>query len=339
MVHRNLSIITDVSSRALTQEDIAVITHPLVHGIILFSHNFACSEQLTALVSEIRQIKPEIIICVDHEGGRVQRFCSDQFTRLPAMQLLGNLFSIQPHTALDLARKTGWLLAEELGDHGIDFSFTPVLDLDAGYNQVIADRSFSADPEVVTCLAEALIQGIHATGIKVVAKHFPGHGHVTEDSHKTLPIDKRSLLQIADHDLLPFQYLIQKGLVDAVMPAHVLYPNIDALPAGFSPYWLQHLLRGQLRFSGLIISDDLSMLAVASIGSIEYATDLAIAAGADALLVCQNPENTLKVLAHLDARQIQPGNIRTMQRIITGYQPPFSREEVKDQLAHFVHRH
>lgn len=256
------------------------------------------------------------------------------------MQLLGNLFVMQPQTALDLAYKTGWLLATELADHQIDFSFTPVLDLDVAMNQVIANRSFSADPHSVSRLAEALILGINSVGMKVVAKHFPGHGHVSEDSHKTLPIDQRPLAAIEAEDLLPFRYLIQKKLVDAVMPAHVLYPSADSMPAGFSQFWLQSILGRQMGFSGLIISDDLSMLAVKSVGSISHAANLAIDAGTDALLVCQNRRNRLDLLAYLDAAKVQPGNIQSMARQsrIRTTTPGLSRQAVRDQLKHWQHQ-
>lgn len=333
MKHKNIAIITDIAGHTLTREDKKVIAHPLVQGIILFTHNFVCSAQLIKLIDSIRNIKPQIIICVDHEGGRVQRFRSDGFTPLPAMQTLGNLFALQPQTALDLTYKTGWLLATELTDHGIDFSFTPVLDLDMGLNQVIGERSFGADAHSVYVLAEALIQGIGSTGMKVVAKHFPGHGHVKEDSHQTLPIDQRSLAAIESQDLLPFRYLIQKRLVDAVMPAHVLYPVLDSVPAGFSQFWLKDLLRKRLGFSGLIMSDDLSMLAVQAVGSLTNAAKLAIDAGVNALLVCQNQANTLNLLAYLDAAQVQPEDIRAMARRseVTGSQV-FSKDEVKSCL-------
>lgn len=333
---KRIAVVTDVSGTYLTQGDIALLLHPLVQGVILFAHHFTCSAQLIALTRAIRAVKPHLIISVDHEGGRVQRFRKDLFTHLPSLRFFAQLYAREPHTALRLVYQTGWLLATELSEHGIDFSYTPVLDLDAGFNQVIGDRSFGAEPYLVTLLAQTMIHGIQSTGMKVVGKHFPGHGYVTEDSHQTLPVDNRPLSQIKSKDLLPFKDIIKKGAMNAIMPAHILYAAVDPLPAGFSRYWLQQVLRQQLGFSGLIFSDDLSMQAVAAIGTLERATELALGAGVDALLVCQNREYSLSVLKHLDQLEVPPASLAPMLfRPIHHDHLAHSKTEIKKQLAYW----
>lgn len=290
-------VIIDVEGKYLANNDRELLSHSLVGGIILFTRNYESREQLQALVSEIRQLDPSLLICVDHEGGRVQRF-REGFTRIPSMQLLGDYWLSQGQSdeALMTIKDVGWLLAAELIACGIDISFTPVLDLDRDRSSIIGDRAFSDDPELCSVLAGALIEGLHDAGMASTGKHFPGHGSIVADSHLELPVDDREWATIETHDVIPFRNLSSQ--LDAVMPAHVLYPKVDAdNPAGFSPYWLQEILRKQLGFDGVIFSDDLSMAGAAETGDIFARADAAIAAGCDSVLVCNDRESADKLLS------------------------------------------
>ncbi|MGH8802868.1 MAG: beta-N-acetylhexosaminidase, partial [Casimicrobiaceae bacterium] len=235
----------------------------------------------------MRALRSELLIAVDHEGGRVQRFTGRPFTQLPSMRSLGALWDSDPEAARRTAYRHGQTIARELIAHGVDFSFAPVLDLDWGRCSVIGDRAFHADPVVVADLAGHLVRGLAAKGAPAVAKHFPGHGHVDADSHHLLPVDPRSLDTILRHDLVPFAALIAQG-IEAIMPAHVLYPSVDTRPAGFSPVWLGDVLRRRLGFDGLVFSDDLEMAGAQSAGDIVARADAAVAAGCDAVLVCND---------------------------------------------------
>ena len=283
-------LMIDIAGTELSELDRERLCHPLVGGIILFTRNYASREQLTALCSEIHALRePRLLIAVDHEGGRVQRF-REGFTRLPAMRRLGELHAQDAAAGLAAARAVGELLASELLACGVDFSFTPVLDLDYGQSTVIGDRSFGRDPAVVAALANALVEGLHAAGMKSCGKHFPGHGHVAADSHVAIPVDERSLAQLQE-DIAAFRL----GRVDAVMPAHVIYPAVDHRPAGFSPVW-QKMLREELGFDGVVFSDDLSMEGASVAGGILERVQAAWDAGCDMLLVCNAPEAAGQVL-------------------------------------------
>ena len=283
-------LMIDVAGFELTELERQRLKHPLVGGLILFARNYQSPGQLAALCAEVHSLRsPRLLITIDHEGGRVQR-CREGFTRLPAMRRLGELYVREPAQALDAARDIGYVLAAELRHCGVDLSFTPVLDLDWGRASVVGDRAFSGNPEVVVALAGALIEGLRRAGMACCGKHFPGHGWANADSHVALPVDPRPLTEIAA-DLEPYRRLN----LDAVMPAHVVYPQVDARPAGFSPVWIG-TLRDQLHFSGVIFSDDLSMhgasLAGDTVGRVQAAWD----AGCDLLLVCNSPDSVGDVL-------------------------------------------
>jgi len=277
-----------VEATALTAADRARLAHPLVGGAILFARNYVSRAQLSALTNDIRALRfPALVIGVDHEGGRVQRF-RDDFTSVPPMRSLGETYDNNREGALAQAESWGGLIADELASCGIDFSFTPVLDLDFGASAIVGDRAFHRDAHTVAALAAALCRGLHRGGMAAVGKHFPGHGNVAVDSHVDLPIDRRSYAEIAAADLVPFATLARDGLLDAVMPAHVLYPEVDANAAGFSSVWLQDVLRGRLGFDGLIFSDDLEMGGARGVGDIVARADAALSAGCDMVLACND---------------------------------------------------
>jgi beta-N-acetylhexosaminidase len=281
--------VIDVAGTELAVEDRRRLLDPIAGGVILFTRNFASGAQLARLTADIHALRtPPLVIAVDHEGGRVQRF-REGFTRLPPMRVLGRAWDDDAEGAKRLARAVGYVLAAELRAHGIDLSFTPVLDLDYGASTVIGDRAFHSDPHVVRELATALIYGLREAGMGAVGKHFPGHGHVRADSHLELPLDERSYAEIEAADLVPFARLIDAGL-PAIMPAHVVYSEVDARPAGFSPVWLKSVLRERLGFQGLVFSDDLSMAGAAAAGGIVERAHAALDAGCDMVLVCNDPE-------------------------------------------------
>ncbi|KQW65798.1 MULTISPECIES: beta-N-acetylhexosaminidase [unclassified Methylibium] len=285
-------IVLDIAGTALDADDRRRLQHPLVGGLILFARNWQHRAQLTALTAEIKALRPDVLVCVDHEGGRVQRFRSDGFTHLPPMRALGELWlddgKAGPGSgamrATDAATACGYVLAAELRACGVDFSFTPVLDLDHGPSGVIGDRAFHRDPRVATLLAKSLMHGLLLAGMASCGKHFPGHGYVAADSHTEVPVDRRTLRQILGDDALPYEWLSTS--LASVMPAHVIYPKVDALPAGFSPRWLQDILRGRLGFTGAIFSDDLSMQGATVAGTPTAAGIAALNAGCDLVLLC-----------------------------------------------------
>jgi beta-N-acetylhexosaminidase len=288
----------DLKGTALDSEERELLAHPLVGGVILFTRNYESLEQIEALISSIHALKePRLLVAVDHEGGRVQRF-RDGFTPLPPVRLLGEIYDRDPKYARRLAAITGWLMAAELRAIGIDFSFTPVLDLDRGVSVVIGDRAFHSEPDVVIALASAYIRGMSRAGMAAVGKHFPGHGSVAADSHIALPVDERSWRKIQCKDLLPFKDMIGLGL-SAIMPAHVLYSFVDSLPAGFSRFWLEDVLRGQLGFRGVVISDDLSMAGAGVAGAISERVRVALKAGCDMALVCNHSRGYALLLDEL----------------------------------------
>jgi beta-N-acetylhexosaminidase len=281
-------LIIDVAGLSLTKQDCERLKHPLVGGIILFARNWKNREQLSALCSDIKQIRQDLLICVDHEGGRVQRFKTDGFTHLPTMRALGELWMKDALKATNAATACGYVLASELRACGVDFSFTPVLDLDFGESSVIGDRSFHRDPRVAALLAKSLMHGLLQSGMANCGKHFPGHGFVKADSHTDIPFDKRSLKAILSDDAAPYNWL--SSSLTSVMPAHVIYPKVDNRPAGFSSKWLGDILRGQCGFTGAIFSDDLSMEGARLIDdkrvSYTEAAVTALNAGCDMVLLC-----------------------------------------------------
>jgi len=277
----------DVAGAELTVEDRERLAHPSVGGVILFARNYLSPWQLDLLTASIGALRdPPLLIAVDHEGGRVQRF-RDGFTELPPMRKLGERWDRDARGAADEAERCGRIIALELAAHGVDFSFTPVLDLDHGQSSVIGDRAFHRDPGAVAELAAALCRGLRAGGMAAVGKHFPGHGFATADSHHETPIDDRALALLENDDLVPFRTLIGDGL-EGVMPAHVVYPAIDPRPAGFSDVWLRTILRERMGFDGMIFSDDLSMAGAGFAGDVVARADAALTAGCDMVLVCND---------------------------------------------------
>jgi beta-N-acetylhexosaminidase len=284
----------DVRGTTLDAEDREVLRHPLVGGVIFFTRNFESREQIESLVREIREVRtPPLLIGVDHEGGRVQRF-RKEFTVLPSMRQIGLGYDADPAAARSLAQSAGWLMGSELRASGFDLSFAPVVDLDYGVSNVIGDRSFHKDPRIVADLSIALMRGMRDAGMAAVAKHFPGHGAVVADSHLALPVDRRAYVDM-DDDIYPYRRLIENGL-PAVMAAHVVYETVDDKPAGFSPKWLQGELRGTLGFTGAIFSDDLSMEAAGFIGNVPQRAEAALSAGCDMVLICNNRPAVLQTL-------------------------------------------
>jgi beta-N-acetylhexosaminidase len=299
-------ITLDVVGQALNTQDRRRILHPLTGGVILFARNFANRKQLTKLTADIKNLRPDVLISIDHEGGRVQRAKTDGFTHLPAMRKLGELWGAKntsshpaESAALAMAAATacGYVLAAELRACGVDFSFTPVLDLDFGRSGVIGDRSFSRDPQIVFALAKSLNEGLRLGGMTNCGKHFPGHGWAEADSHVAIPVDERSLSEILNDDAKPYEWLDLS--LAAVMPAHVIYPQVDQNPAGFSKIWLHSILRQELGFEGVIFSDDLSMEGASVAGSVVKGAEMALDAGCDAVLICNRPDLADELLGKL----------------------------------------
>jgi beta-N-acetylhexosaminidase len=292
MIYQALGpLMIDIAGTQLTAIDRERLCHPLVGGIILFSRNYVSPEQLATLTRDIHALRtPALLIAVDHEGGRVQRF-RDGFTRLPPMAALGRLWDEQPDAASTAAHQVGFVLAAELRARGVDYSFTPVLDLDYGPSRVIGDRAFHRQPVAVVALANALASGLREGGMGCCGKHFPGHGYVIPDSHVELPVDDRSLEAMQD-DLRPYRELA----LDAVMAAHVIYECVDCNTAVFSNKWIDYL-RNDIKFNGVVFTDDLSMTGAGVVGGMLNRVDAAYRAGCDMLLVCNSPDSVGEVLA------------------------------------------
>ena len=292
-------VMLDIEGTQLTEYDRRKLLHPLTGGVILFTRNYSNSHQLAELTREIHALRnPHLLIAVDHEGGRVQRYQKD-FTKLPAMRELGKIWDKQPTRARHFAKQLGYVLASELNACGVDFSFTPVLDIDYGQSCVIGDRAFHHDPDVISELAHQLMLGLRKGGMLAIGKHFPGHGYIHTDSHHAISLAHRPYADIELNDLRPFQKMIDYGLA-GIMPAHVIYPNIDQNPAGFSSTWLQKILRAEMQFEGCIFSDDLSMRGAADyLESIIMRARTALNAGCDMVLVCNNPQGVDALLSQL----------------------------------------
>ncbi|OGT20956.1 MAG: beta-N-acetylhexosaminidase [Gammaproteobacteria bacterium RIFCSPHIGHO2_02_FULL_42_13] len=307
MQHPIGPLMIDLDGLTLAQDEIELLQQPIVGGVILFTRNGETPEQISQLTQSIRQVKPNLLIAVDQEGGRVQRLQSG-FTRLPPVRDIGKIYDQDKTKACELAHLCGWVMAIEILAVGIDFSFAPVLDIDHGVSQVIGNRAFYSDPDIVATLAEHWIDGIREVGMHAVGKHFPGHGAVSLDSHTDLPRDLRTLNEIKQADMRPFVRLIQAG-ISGLMPAHIVFAEVDNLPVGFSRRWLQDILRKNMQFNGAIFSDDLTMEGASIIGDILTRSEVALAAGCDMILICNNKKGVKKVVKHLNLRKI-PINIR-----------------------------
>jgi beta-N-acetylhexosaminidase len=277
----------DVDGVTLTPADRELLREPAVGGVILFTRNYESPDQIADLVAEIRALRsPPLLVAVDHEGGRVQRF-RDGYSAIPAMRHLGLEFDTDPDAATTLARQAGWLIASELRAAGIDLCFAPCLDLDWGVSEVIGDRAFHKDPDSVGELAAAFSRGLRSAGMAAVAKHFPGHGAVVADSHLQLPVDRREYGDVLD-DMRPYEKLVSNGQIAGVMLAHVVYREMDEMPAGFSEFWIERELRGRLGFGGAVFCDDLSMQATKAYGSMRRRARRALIAGCDMVLICND---------------------------------------------------
>jgi beta-N-acetylhexosaminidase len=304
-------LMIDLGGTHLSDEEQLLLRHPLVGGVILFTRNFIDSAQLEALTARIHGARtPPLIIAVDQEGGRVQRFKAG-FSALPAARRIGHEFDLEERAGLELARRLGWLMAAELRAHGVDLSFAPCVDLDYGASEVIGDRALHARAQVVAQLAVAYAHGMRAAGMAATAKHFPGHGAVVADSHLALPVDRRELADLQD-DIAPYRLLIANGLA-AVMAAHVVYPAVDALPASLSARWIEGVLRGELGFQGAVFSDDLSMAGAASAGDLPTRARLALAAGCDMLPICNNRPGVLTLLERLEPEPAPASQLRLVR--------------------------
>jgi beta-N-acetylhexosaminidase len=311
----------DVASTSLTPREKKRLRHPLVGGVILFTRNFENRGQLEALCREIHRLRDEpLLIAVDHEGGRVQRFRTDGFTAIPAMGHFGELWMRDPLRAVRLATEAGYVLGAELRACGVDLSFTPVLDLDHGRSRVIGDRAFHADARVVAMLARGLIQGLGLAGMSACGKHFPGHGYAEADSHHDIPRDDRSLDDILTDDVAPYDWLGDMVL-PSVMPAHVIYPRVDDQPAGFSRFWIQRVLRGDLAYDGVVFSDDLTMQGATVAGDILARAEAALGAGCDMVLVSNHPELADDLLARL-GHTPSPDSVRRVRRLMPAAAAP-----------------
>jgi beta-N-acetylhexosaminidase len=303
----------DIAGTELSAEDVGVLTHPLVGSVLLFTRNYTDPGQITALTAAIRALRsPHLLIAVDHEGGRVQRF-REGFTRLPAARLLGRQYDEDRRDGLALAQSVGWLLAAELRAVGVDFSFAPCADLDYGVSEIIGDRAFHSDPDSVAALAVATLTGMREAGMAGVAKHFPGHGAVVADSHVALPVDRREFADL-EGDIRPYRPLIDNN-VPGIMAAHVVFPAIDALPASLSKRWITGVLRGELGFHGCVFADDLSMAGAVAFGNVVERAELAIAAGCDVLPICNDRHSVELALERLGADAVSAASQARLVRM------------------------
>ena len=334
-------ITLDVLGLELDAEDWRRILDPLTGGVILFGRNFSNRKQLSKLTADIKKLRPDVLISIDHEGGRVQRCKVDGFTHLPAMRKLGELWlatskSTHPaeSAALAMAAATacGYILASELRACGVDLSFTPVLDLDFDRSGVIGDRSFNRDPQIVFALAKSLNEGLRLADMANCGKHFPGHGWAEADSHVAIPVDERSLKEILNEDAKPYEWLDLS--LAAVMPAHVIYPKVDQYPAGFSKIWLHSILRQELGFEGVIFSDDLSMEGASVAGSVVKGAELALEAGCDAVLICNRPDLADQLLSKLKLTQAKKSESAARLNRLMPMSPALTWDELQEQAEY-----
>jgi beta-N-acetylhexosaminidase len=318
-------VMLDIETTELSVENKILIANPLVGGIILFSRNFESAKQIHALTNAIRAIKPSIIIAVDQEGGRVQRF-TEGFSKLPAMGTLGELYQTKPNEAITYASNLAELMALEIQSVGCDISFAPVLDLGYRTSKVIGNRAFSTSIDEIIILGEAFIAGMTKAGMAATGKHFPGHGTVADDSHVTIPYDDRNFESIKNNDLKAFSDLSSK--LSAIMPAHIIYPKVDTNPAGFSNIWLQEILRNELCFDGVIFSDDLTMKGAEAVGGYEQRAQLALKAGCDMVLVCNDNQAAREVLDALEKREHPEQSQKRLSKLLMK-QPAIGLKELK----------
>ncbi|HBI82353.1 MAG TPA: beta-N-acetylhexosaminidase [Alcaligenaceae bacterium] len=313
-------LMVDVAGCTLTDDEKQRLRHPLVGAVILFARNFESREQLVDLTRKIHKLRsPRLLIAVDHEGGRVQRFRTDGFTVLPSMRKIGEAWMNDPMLAMRMATDVGYVLGSELRACGVDLSFTPVLDLDYGVSRVIGDRSFHRDPRVVAMLARALSQGLSLAGMSSCGKHFPGHGAVAADSHHEIPRDPRTLTRILREDAAPYEWLGDQ-VIASVMPAHVIYPKVDSKPAGFSEKWIQEILRTKLSYDGVVFSDDLTMEGASVAGDILARAKAALGAGCDMALVCNRPDLADDLLGRLQ-HKADPVSAARIERLMPKNKP------------------
>lgn len=312
-------VMLDLMGLELTHEEHSLLQHPQVAGVILFTRNYATRAQLRELIQQIRRVtRPDFLIAVDQEGGRVQRF-RNEFVELPALGALGHHYQHHPSQALQLAETAGWIMASELLAEDLDFSFAPILDLNKPLSQIIANRAFHADPQIVIALAKHYLRGMQRAGMAATGKHFPGHGSVEADSHVAIPVDQRTYQEIEREDLVPFAELIKENRLSGIMPAHVVYSQVDETPAGFSKFWIQQILRQHLNFQGVIFSDDLTMAGAHQVGDLITRARLALTTGCDVILICNDRPGAMEVLQNLERHPIQdidfnPNRLRKMLR-------------------------
>jgi beta-N-acetylhexosaminidase len=313
-------LMIDLAAAELSADDADVLRHPLIGSVLLFSRNYRSPQQVAGLTAEIRALRaPHLLIAVDHEGGRVQRF-REGFTQLPALRLLGRRFDEDRRETLSLAHAVGWLMASELHAVGVDFSFAPCVDLDYGVSEIIGDRAFHRDGDAVAALAAAYLAGMREAGMAAVAKHFPGHGAVVADSHVALPVDRREIVDM-EPDLRPYRLLIENQL-PGVMAAHVVYPAVDALPASLSSRWIGEILRGSLGFHGCVFADDLSMAGAAAFGDVVQRARLAFAAGCDVLPICNDRQAVRAALTSFDPDAATAASQARLVRMRARGEPP-----------------
>jgi beta-N-acetylhexosaminidase len=325
-------LMIDLAGTQVTQEERELLRHPLVGGVILFARNYVKPEQLTELVHAIHAERtPPLIVAVDQEGGRVQRF-REGFSRIPPARRIGHEFDLDARTGLALARAVGWLMAAELRAHGVDISFAPCVDLDYGVSEVIGERSFHASADAVAQLAGAWMHGMREAGMAATAKHFPGHGAVVADSHLSLPLDRRPLVDLT-RDLTPYRRLIANGL-PAVMMAHILFPAVDPDPSSLSDLWIRDVLRGELRFQGVVFTDDLSMKGAAAYGDIVTRARQALAAGCDMLPVCNHRPSVIELLDKLDCEPQPASSLRLVRLHGRAGAPAHAALEALPEWAH-----
>lgn len=311
-------VMVDLHGPELLPEERDLLRHPAVGGVIMFSRNYQSPGQMQALANQIHGIRqPPLLLAVDQEGGRVQRF-RDEFVRLPPSGQFGIIYQQDRRRALQLAELAGWLMASEVLSVGVDLSFAPVLDLDRGISTVIGDRAFHRNPEAVTELALSWQRGMHAAGMATTGKHYPGHGGVLADSHKMLPTDERTLADMEQADMIPFERLLHNNL-NAIMVAHILYPEVDQQPAGFSRRWLTDILRNRLGFQGAIFSDDLSMGGAEWAGDYPQRARLALDAGCDMVLVCNQPAAAVEVVESLESYTNPSSSLRLARMHATSF--------------------
>jgi beta-N-acetylhexosaminidase len=314
-------LMVDIAGTELTPEDLEVLGHPLVGSVLLFTRNYRDPQQLAALTAAIRAVRsPHLMIAVDQEGGRVQRF-REGFTKLPASRSLGRRFDEDRRDGLNLARSVGWLMASELRGAGVDFSFAPCVDLDYGVSEIIGDRSFHRNPETVAALAAAYMLGMRDAGMAAIGKHFPGHGAVIADSHVALPVDRREFVDM-EGDIRPYRLLMENNLA-GVMASHVVYPAVDALPASLSRRWITDILRGEMGFHGCVFTDDLSMAGAAAFGDVVERVRLGLSAGCDVLLICNDRRAVSTVLDNFKSEEAaSPASQARLVRMRARGEPP-----------------